>query len=175
MYCNNLAWFLGFNFGQFERDTCQLCWFGEWMAVMTVWPLLHISEGCGFWVVSSIWHRSPDRNKRNGLFPQITRKKKSTVSLIEEGSDLFQLGKEPLLLNMPFDPHALWELWQPGDATGLGSPLFRLNFPSALLTSVHEAHLWRSLRNCVLFHLPSAFLYMIWVTPQLCAWTYVGF
>ena len=36
-----------------------------------------------------------------------SQEKKSTVSLIEEGSDLFQLGKEPLLLNMPFDPHAL--------------------------------------------------------------------
>jgi len=96
-------------------------------------------EGRGFELVSGIRLSIPDRNKRNGLFPQIARKLR--ISLTEKGPDILQLGKEPLLLNRRFDPHALAGQCQPGDVIGLWCPLFRLNFLSALLTSVHEAHL----------------------------------
>lgn len=54
-------------------------------------------------LVSGIRLSIPDRNKRNGLFPQIARRKLRS-SLIEKGSDLFRLGKEPLLLDGCFDP-----------------------------------------------------------------------
>lgn len=127
-------------------EFCWLCWVWTSDSPCLYVPAPHrpplhlpLVEGRGFELVSGIRLSIPDRNKRNGLFPQIERKLR--ISLTEKGSDILQLGKEPLLLNRRFDPHALGGQCQPEDVIGLWCPLFRLNFLSALLTSVHEAHL----------------------------------